>query len=235
MKLKEKLEAEFDLLIKHDYLKITDEEMKKKSYEIFKGLFFLNYLSKRAELERFFVNDSIKVSMSCLVESIFMVYNNYNKVGLLILRSSIENYLKFQIELIGEGLYKVNDRNFTINKVEMEKIIKDRVHPKYKDIIKSNLSKNETTYSKTSALSHSLNAESKKSLIEYFAQIGSSNELTEVCLKYLNTTVLSYSEVIVYICKESFFHWELTDLREILEIMFSPKKTQELIAFIKSS
>lgn len=212
---------------------------KDKLKKIFLGIYSINYLSNRIELDNFFSTDYYNISFSCLLEAFALILNNYPRGSSLVLRSSLENFVKHIIETsnkIYTSNYDINDRSYTENKKTLENIIKDKYEMSLKERSIRLNSQMECYYKRLSALSHSLIPESKNNTISYFSEVSIINNvnLDIVFDKHLEIikAIFGFS---IMICQSSLKNWESVDLQKILRMVFSKGKSERLLKSIKST
>ncbi|MCC0658303.1 hypothetical protein IC175_17240 [Clostridioides sp. ES-S-0123-01] len=204
---------------------------------IFSSIYSINYLKNKIELRHFFETQYFDITFSCLLESFSLLLNNYQRGALLVLRSSLENFIKHIIQEYNQLLseeYKINDRSYTANKVELEKIIKNNSKWSLKNESRSLNSRMENSYKKLSALSHSLTSESKNNILNYFSDINVVND-DNIRFAINNTievlqSIFSFS---IIICESSFKYWDSYELNKILKLVFGDRKSQTYIRNIK--
>lgn len=210
-----------------------------KLEKIFLGIYAINYLSNRIEIESLFISNYYNVSFSCLLESFSVIINNYPRGSSLVLRSGLENFIKYIIETLN-SIYNVNhiihDRSYTANKKTLETIVKDKfiiISLKQQSI--SLNSKMETQYKILSALSHSLIPESKNNTMNYFSEVDVLNvsNLNIVFEQFSNIVYQMFSFCLI-ICQPSLKSWDSTDLEKILRIVYNKRKTLSFLTMLKA-
>lgn len=225
-------------LITENYGNKEIKEVYQKEIEkVFLGIYIINYLSNRIELEKFFDYQYYKVSFSCLLESFSLILSNHPRGSSLVLRSALENFIKYIIEVsnsLKNIKYPINDRSYSENKKNLECIIKDY----YNDDLKQNSislnSQMETYYKKLSGLSHSLTSESKNNVISYFSDIKilNNDNLKIVFDKFLNIIKQMFGFCII-ICEPSLKNWDSYDLNKVLRIVFGKSRTNCFLSMLK--
>lgn len=216
-------------------IKILYEKELKKT---FLGIYAINYLSNRIEINNFFISSYYDVTFSCLLESFSLITNNYPRGSSLVLRSGLENFLKYIIETlnnINKSNYIINDRSYSENKKTLETIINDKYILSLKEQSISLNSKMETQYKKLSALSHSLVPESKNNTINYFSEIDvvSKSNLDIVFENFLSIVNQMFSFCII-ICQSSLKSWDSIDLEKILRMVFGKHRTLCFLTMLKA-
>lgn len=199
----------------------------------FCGIYIINYISKRIEFREIFSSDFFNVSFSCLIESFSLIINNYPRGASLVLRSGLENFIKFIIAASNNDA-QINDRSYTGNKGTLDRIIKAR----YADTLMLEglrlNSKMETEYSKLSALSHSLTPESISSAIDYFSDINIVNEnYVDLVFERMLRVINQMFSFCIIICQPSFKVWDSSDLERIFRMAFGQRKTQTFLRLVK--
>lgn len=220
-------------MVSKEIISKYEPELKK----VFSTIYCINYLKNRTELERFFKTQYFDITFSCLLELFSLLLNNYPRGALLVLRSSLENFIKHIIQEYNQLLskeYKINDRSYTVNKTELEKIIKNNSKESLKNESITLNSKMETSYKKLSGLSHSLTLESKNNILNYFSDINVVNDDNIIFAinhtKDVSQSILSFS---VILCESSFKYWDSCELKKILRLAFGERKSQTYIRNIK--
>lgn len=231
------IENQFNIILNNSYTDIVKNEFKPELYDIFKHIYLINFLKNRIELERFFDSDYMNVSMSCMIESFSLILNNYPRGSSLVLRSSLENFLKHLISkhnILKETSFAVNDRNYTANKITFDTMISEHFKEVFKVQCKSINSKMESHYKKLSGISHSLVVESRNNLLAFFSDLNTidSNNVSQV-LGVFNKLVICIVENIFILCEPSLKQWERIELEKILLIVFGNRKTQSYLNNIK--
>lgn len=210
----------------------------KELKSIFLKIYAINFISNRVEFSELFKSNYYSVSFSCLLESFSLILNNYPRGSALVLRSSLENFIKYiidQYDSIDEPKYLVNDRSYTENKKTLEVVINNECNTSFKEMGHSLNSKMETQYRKLSALSHSLIPESKNNTIQYLSQIDNINidNLNIVIEKFVNITDNIFSFCII-LCSFSLKEWETDTLEKIFRLAFGKNKTKKVLNLVKN-
>lgn len=211
--------------------------------KIFYSIYELNYLCNRIELRKFYNSNYFDVSFSCLLESFSLILDNYPRGATLVMRSSLENFLKYIIEFYNKyGKFEefyIDDRKYTCNKVTLNNIIEKmnsigKISNEVKSECISLNGKMEMFYKKFSGISHSLVPENRNT-ISYFDEIRMIKE------NHIKTIIDNLKEIVnifvsfaLILGIESFKNWNLEDLREVVEISFGKKKTKTYIKLIKN-
>ena len=206
--------------------------------KIFLGIYSINYLSNRIEIENLFRSNYYSVSFSCLLESFSLIINNYPRGSSLVLRSCLENFIKHIMEtlnIIYKSNYIINDRSYSKNKKTLETIINDNYVYSLKEQSISLNGKMETLYKNLSALSHSLVPESRNNTIIYFSETNVVNEsnLDIVFEKFLSIVNQVFSFCII-ICQPSIKYLASVDLQKLFRMVFGRKKTLSFLKILKA-
>lgn len=202
----------------------TQEFNKEKKY---KYIFAINYFISRPELSKYW-NDYFKWSISFLYESYYSFSLGQKNGGFLLLRSSIENFVKYVVTKIGkansidERAFKPNNRILILyswreKQLELEK--------------KANAL--QANYNEFSKLSHSaINSDS--SAVSFFSEINKEFNLNyNYGMAAFKKIVKIYIFFIVYICKDSLKYWETIDLDETFSIILTNGEYNKIYNFIK--
>lgn len=196
----------------------------------FSFLYTINFLSKRIELKHLFNTKAFIVSYSCLIESFILLLENYPRGSSLVLRSALENFIKFVIEISGEGKYSINDRSYGENRKTLDKVINSEIPVKYQKIFMTTNAQMHHVYGKLSGLSHSLTPESQNNLLKYFSD-------SDLMITRNIDTVITYTiSVLEYIftcsllvSRSSLERWDRADLNEIIGSIYGKKRTKKLL------
>lgn len=231
------IDSQFKTILSRSYFDSVKNDFESELYIIFKHIYLINFFKNRIELERFFDSEYINVSVSCMIESFSLVINNYPRGSSLVLRSSLENFLKHLIlkhSIIKEIAPNINERNYTSNKITFDNIITEYFNDIFKIESKSINSKMESHYKKLSGISHSLVIESRNNLLKFFSDLDNLNQdnISQV-LDLFNKIVVCIVESIVILCEPSFKYWEYKELEKLLLIVFGKRKTQTYLNNIK--
>lgn len=210
----------------------------KRLEKIFLGIYAINYLSNRVELNKFFISNYYNVSFSCVLESFSLILNNYPRGSALVLRSGLENFVKYVIEVsnnISGSNYTINDRSYSENKKTLEIIIRNKYVAFLQERSISINSQMETYYKLLSGLSHSLVPESKSNTISYFSEIYVVNNTNvELVFEKLLNIIKEMFEFCVILCQPSFKEWDSYDLEKIFRLVFASDKSKKLLTLLKS-
>lgn len=222
--------------------KIGNEEVKKQYREELKKIFFniyaINYIKNKPETNKYFNTEYFKITYSCLLESYSLILNNYQRGAGLVLRSSLENFIKHIIDIVNsihQKKYDINDRSYSCNKSTLEKIIDNELKDDFGEISKAINSQMERIYRKLSGLSHSLTIESKSNILDYIFDLDSINNknIELVINNYKEVSKLIFS-LSVIICEPSLKLWEKNQLETVLRWVFGTRKTKTYISKLKS-
>ncbi|WP_313757089.1 hypothetical protein [Tissierella sp.] len=216
--------------VNREIITLYNDEIEK----IFCGIYIINYISKRIELKEYFNSDYFNISFSCLMEAFSLALNNYSRASLLVLRSCLENFLKFIIEVINDPSFEINDRSYSANKSTLDKAIEKHYLGKLKEESISLNSKMDKKYSMLSGLSHSLTEESKNNIIDYFSDLDIINK------ENIKITLIEILEIInqifsfcIIICRTNFNQWDSLDLKKIFRMVFGQSKTRSFLSLVK--
>lgn len=226
-------EEDYELFLKTYNLSnyIQDVPKFKKCYF---SLYAINFLSTRIEVSKYFVNDYYQICLSTLKETILLFKDSYIRAASLILRSSIENFLKFVLE---KHNLTVHDKSYSANRNTFENNIDKIVNPHYSLIKKSLLSLNNklfNIYRTISSLSHSLTSQSKDLTLQFFLQ----KEQVDINYKKefidkLEITLETIQSFNLYLTKFSTRNWTTQELMQLLSINIGNKRMNSWIKFIK--
>lgn len=231
--------SQLDLLLETNGNDAVKNKFKEKVKSIFLKIYAINYITNRIEVKENFYSDYFKITFSCLIESYTLLLNNYPRGALLVLRSSLENFVKHIIYILNESnghTYDINDRSYTANKVTLDEII-DKT---YDIILKTECirlnSRMENEYKKLSGLSHSLVPESKNSIINYFSDIKIINEDNiNLTLEKISNIAESIFSFCIIICQASIKNWESIQLEKVFRLVFGIRKTETYIELLKEN
>ena len=156
----------------------------------------------------------------------------------MVLRSSLENFIKHIIDIVNsihQKKYDINDRSYSCNKSTLEKIIDNELKDDFGEISKAINSQMERIYRKLSGLSHSLTIESKSNILDYIFDLDSINNknIELVINNYKEVSKLIFS-LSVIICEPSLKLWEKNQLETVLRWVFGTRKTKTYISKLKS-
>ncbi|WP_434565170.1 hypothetical protein PQ689_03395 [Thermoanaerobacterium thermosaccharolyticum] len=211
---------------------------KDSNYDDLKKIFFsiyaLNYIANRVELKNIFQSTYFKISFSCLLETFALILNNYPRAAALVLRSGLENFLKFIIESYKDKKYKINDKVYSENKKTLELIIKEKYDGKLKKECITINSRMETKYKNLSGVSHSLTPESINNIKKYFAELNDiESEIIKNVLEYFDIIIGDMFTFSLIISENSLKLWDSKELENIINLAFGSKRTKTLINIIK--
>lgn len=205
---------------------INNNPWKSKEKKTFLQLYILWNISKRPELKRWLNDEYYIVAISFLLQSFTCLTLNQASGALLLIRSSLENFVKFGLSVAGETI----DRNLFKNNIS-----KFRKKWASSPILISSIDRIPDTYRKLSKIAHSATT-SEIDMAEY---LGRSFDITENDFtntnNYITKIIEIYMVVIFYICRDSFKYWDGNDLKKLLQIGFNNKITENLIEISKKS
>lgn len=201
-------------------------------YSAFKRLYAINYLSSRIEVRSTLKNTHYQVTLSCLKESFLLYKDNYIRAASLVLRSAIENYIKF---LLSKENLAINDRVYTENYNNLKNGLETNYNKK--NIRESLLQLNNkmlSHYKRLSGLSHSLTKESKELAINFFTDISLVHNQS---LNLFQSIFLSFLEIVqsinILYSKYSLEHWQTEHILNLLNIHMGAKRSSRFIQIIK--
>lgn len=210
---------------------------------IFYSIYELNYICNRIEVRKFYDSNYFNVSFSCLLESFSLVLDNYPRGAALVMRSSLENFLKYIIEFYNKyescEEFSIDDRKYTCNKVTLTEIIgkiynMGEISEQVKSECLSLNGKMESIYKKLSGISHSLVPENRNT-ISYFDEIRNVKEnYIQIIIGNLNDIANIFISFTLILGIKSFKNWNSDDLREVIGISFGKKKSNTYIKMLKN-
>lgn len=210
--------------------KIVIDEYKDDLKKIFSKIYAINYLKNKIETKKFFSTEYFKIVYSCLLESYALLLNNYLRGSSLVLRSSLENFIKHIIETINNLYaknYNINDRVYVENKVTLGKIINNTIKEELKIYADSINSRMESQYGRLSGLSHSLTVQSRGNTVDYFFYLNKIDQSNmELVINEFDLILNSIFELSVIICEPSLKNWDSFELEKILGIVFGKRKSK---------
>lgn len=215
-----------------------NEKFNDKIEKVFLKIYALNYISNRIEICEKFQCNYFKISFSCLMESFSLVLNNYPRGASLVLRSSLENLIKYIISTYNsdEEAYNIDDRSYTSNKVTLQKIIDNNYNNDLNKKCTTINSQMERDYKRLSALSHSLVPESATNTFKYFSDMNIiNNDIIIEVLDKLNDVLKYIFSFCMIVCQNSIKKWETTNLIKIVRLVFNENTTNNFIKILKSS
>lgn len=204
-----------------------------KIESIFKYLFLINLFTSRIEFKKIFSVQYHKIAFSCLIEAYILVLDNRVRAANLVLRSSIENFIKQIIKTISVDEC-VNDKVYNINKSKLDKMLEQ--YNKYFDKKGKGLNTYfEREYGKLSGISHSLTNKSIENIIMAI------NDLEKINTHAITSTLDEFEEItknmfefLIIACHKKLKCWDNENLREIFRLAFGEKKIENMIRNIKS-
>lgn len=235
---KEDIEEQLDFWLINNCIGEIKNKYEAELREIFECVYMLNYLANRIELKKNFQTKYFNITISCLIEAFNLLINNYCRGASLVLRSSLENFIKHILKVYSDNesnfVININDRSYTANKTTLDKVINNYISLEFKDKCESINSKMEAEYRKLSAISHSLVVESENNIFKYFDDIKKVNEvnISLVINHFIDITKYIYSFSLI-INEKSFIQWEYNTLREILNIVFGSSQTKTYLKKFK--
>lgn len=191
----------------------------KKESKTFLRVYVLWSLSKRPELEKWLHNNYYVVSLSFLLEAFTCLMLNQTSGAQLLLRSSVENFIKFCL----------STENLTIDNTRFKQNLKSLRTVYNDEKILQHISKLETIYHDLSKLSHSASS-SEISIVNYIGQTLNVTELEFTnTITYIRKIIDIYLLFIFTICRESLKKWDSSDLRNTLKIGFKDNKVKSIL------
>ncbi len=209
-------------------LKSSQNLPTKRIEKTYKYIFLLNLLKSRPELKTFW-NNYLHWSISFLYEA-FVSASLAQKHGCyFLLRSSLENFVKFICEAIGKGK-AINDQGFKDN----NHILTTYNWPKNNLNLLSKVCSFQTMYNNFSKLSHSAVKLNNQDPIPYLGKIVENfdseyNDAMSSIQKLSNF----YMYFIIFICKSSFKKWDTDDLISLFKISCTNNQTKTILNFLK--
>lgn len=215
---------------KEEILEENFEKAKKfNKVKKYKYIFAINYFVSRPELSKYW-NNYFKWSLSFLYEAYYSFSLGRTDSGVLLLRSSIDNFVKFIIksigkeDQIGETVFKPNNHilvTYEWKENQLNLTNKSRIF--------------QEEYNNFSRLSHSA-INSSATPISFFSQLNKDFKANyEYGMKSFKRIAKIYIYFIVYVCQDSLKKWDTVDLEETLSIMMLTKEERNKIYnFIKN-
>lgn len=201
----------------------------KQSVKTYKYIFLLNLLKSRPELRKFW-NDYLYWSISFLYEA-YVSANLGQKNGCyFLLRSSLENFVKFVCRAVGKE-EEISDHGFKNN----NHILTTYDWPKNGLAFFSKVCYFQSMYNNFSKLSHSAIKINDQTPITYFSKIVENfdNEYNDA-MNNIQKLSDFYVYFIIFVCKSSLEKWDTYDLTTILRITYTDKQTKMILKFIKN-
>lgn len=199
--------------------KIEKDDQKK----IFLYLYVVWYFSNRNELKNYLKDDYFIYSCSFIYEAYISFILNQQTAVSLLLRSSMENFLKFLLHHYG---LDIDPTRFKSNASKLRKKITNENSRRRIDRLV-------TIYGNISSISHSANGE-KIDIIKFFSStIISSENICEKTSINFKRILMVYDYFILTLCKDSLKKWDTPDLANILNVSFKPNKVQSIVACLK--
>lgn len=200
----------------------------KKVEKTYKYIFLLNHLKSRPELKKFW-NEYLNWSISFLYESFVSASLGQKHGCYFLLRSSLENFVKFICVAIGKK-EEIDNRVFKKN----NHILVTYNWPKDNFKLQSKASSFQTMYNEFSKLSHSATKLNNQSPITYFQKIveGFDKEYNDA-MESIQSLSVCYMYFIIFICKKSLKKWDTKDLTSILKISCTKHEAEVILNLIK--
>lgn len=195
----------------------------------YKYIYLLNLLKSRPELKKFW-NNYLHWSISFLYEAFVSASLGQKHGCYFLLRSSLENFVKFVCEAIGKS-EEINDRVFKNN---------NHILTTY-DWLENDLNmlgkvcSFQTMYNNFSKLSHSAIRLNNQNPISYFDKIVENfdSEYNDA-MKDIQKLSDLYIYFIIFICKSSLKKWDTDDLITIFKISCTNNQTKIILNFLKN-
>ena len=204
---------------------------------IFNRIYIINVISNRIEFRDYFDSQYFKVVISCSIEAYSLFLDNYLRASALVLRSSLENFIKFIIEVNNKKekkQYEINDRVYSSNKAKITEIIDEVFLSPVSNKLESLNGKMETEYKELSALSHSLTRESLDNVLNYFSELSEMKyEYSEQIVAKIESVTIYILEVIILLFRESFILWDSDELKLIIETSYKGRSVKRILNMIK--
>lgn len=203
--------------------------------DIFKRIHSINYLSFRTEVSETFNNIYYKMTLSSIKEAFLLFNNNFVRAASLVLRSGIENYLKF---LLHHQDLPIHKRVFQVNHNTLNDYLKTNYHtkPNYQKSLTTLNARLLSYYKKLSGLSHSLTKESKFFIITFLEDIHTPKEYSSKKKNFLKLYIGFLETVNLYnlfYCTYSLKNWNLDHLKQLLSINMGNKRLERILKVIK--
>lgn len=206
------------LLTEHNSLS-HDLQTKKIYFKIS----YLIYLSRRHELKSYFKSDYFEATLSFLIEGYIALVKNIPNGSKLLLRSAIENYFKYILDIYG---IEIHPRRFKENCNRVTSVLQQNSFISIKKEKCTDFLRDK--YSDFSKISHSATQSEKFSLAVYYSDsIILSQNSVDTKKEWLDTLerICIYSS---YQCSESFKQWDYNELNDLLKIAFSKNFSRKL-------
>ncbi|QGG51432.1 hypothetical protein [Lysinibacillus pakistanensis] len=232
MNLKQRIDKDFQLFSQNEF-ELSKDTHVEIVRQIFNKIYFVNYLTSRIEVRSNYDSNYFKVTRSCLIEAFILFSQNYLRASSLVLRSSIENFIKHLLQLQSQ---KINNRVYIENKNEMDNYLSSISAPVN---LKTSLLKiNEkllSLYKNLSGISHSLTNESKSFSINFTTEIKelsfeNINKVHKNLDDYLDLLIL----IIIILNKSSLKHLPTFEINSMLRLVMGNKRTARLLKIIKN-
>lgn len=201
----------------------------KKIAKTYKYIFLLNLLKSRPELKKFW-NDYLHWSISFLYEAFVSSSLGQKNGCYFLLRSSLENFVKFVCEAIGERK-EINDYGFKSN----NHILTTYNWPDNDLNILGKVCSFQTMYNNFSKLSHSAIKLNDQNLIPYLGKIVEEfdNEYNDAASN-IKKVADSYLYLMIFVCKSSLKKWDTSDLTNIFKISCTDNQIKIILSFLKN-
>ena len=226
----EDITYQFEKICDNFTYKIVSDEYEEDMKRIFSKIYAINFLKNKVETKKFFSTEYFKIVYSCLLESYALILNNYIRGTSLVLRSSLENFIKHLIETINHLYnqnYNIDDRVYGKNKITLEEIINNMIKDELKGDSYSINSRMESQYRSLSGLSHSLTQQSRDNIVDYFSSLNKINKPNiELVIGKFDLVLDSIFELSIIICEPSLKEWDSFELEKILKIVFGQRKSE---------
>ena len=207
----------------------------KKTYikRIFKRIYLLNLLKNSPALSTLKNNDYFKNSFSCIIESFDLLVSNHIRASYLILRSSMESYLKCIINILVST--KPHNSSFKENKnIILEHISKS---PYYNNIFsfEKNITNLGSLYGDFSALTHSDTSLIENFSANYLLEIRNVSESSfECCANRFLSVLELFIKILFPVFIDSFKQWNSLVLKDILSVTFSKSEVNDILTSISN-
>lgn len=205
------------------------QSISKKSFnKSYNHIFVLNLFKSRPELRRFW-NDYFDWSMSFLFEAFISASLAQKNSCYLLLRSSLENFVKFLVVAINKR-DEINDRGFKDNNHIILTHDWSNIH--LNPLTKINTFQND--YERFSKLSHSAINLSSEAIINYFDKTSEnfSEQFNDSMIEFRSLSK-KYIYLIICICEDSFISWNQEELRLILKMIYKDHTLNTILKSLK--
>ncbi|VDG23721.1 hypothetical protein [Lactobacillus gallinarum] [Lactiplantibacillus mudanjiangensis] len=187
-------------------------------------VYFIHYLTNRAELKTFVSNTYLDVSLSFYKEAYIAMLLGQKSAYTLLLRSSLENFIKYMLEYY---CLEIDPTRFKQNVHTL------RSSSSFPNTLITELDSFIDIYHDYSGLSHSV-INRNINIISYL-EAGTKEKKQNFTdnLEQLRKMSKKYGYFLIYICKSSLQIWDTNDLLSMLSIIYSSSQTSSIITTLK--